>query len=154
MLFVEKVCQALAGHGVRYALVGGYAVALHGAIRGTVDIDVVIDWTLRALRKTEIALNGLGLVSRLPLSADDMFGYRDEYVKNRNLVAWNFHNPADISQQVVVVITYDLTGKPRYRVPTAAGPLFLLTVEDLVDMKRASDRPQDLADVEALERSK
>lgn len=152
MLFVEKVCQSLAAHGVRYALVGGYAVALHGAVRGTVDIDVVIDWTLKALRKTESALNSLGLVSRLPLSADDVFAFRDEYVKNRNLIAWNFHNPADISQQVDVVITYDLTGKRRYRVQTASGPLFLLAKEDLLDMKKASGRPQDLADVAALER--
>ena len=152
MLFVEKVCQSLAAHGVRYALVGGYAVALHGAVRGTVDIDIVIDWTLKALRKTESALNSLGLVSRLPLSADDVFAFRDEYVKNRNLIAWNFHNPADISQQVDVVITYDLTGKRRYRMPTASGPLFLLAKEDLLDMKKASGRPQDLADVAALER--
>jgi hypothetical protein len=150
--FVEKVCQSLAGHGVRYALVGGYAVALHGAVRGTVDVDIVIDWTLKALRKTEMALNSLGLVSRLPLSVDDVFAYRDEYVKNRNLIAWNFHNPADGSQQVDVVITYDLTGKRRYRVPTASGPIFLLVKEDLLDMKKASGRPQDLADVEALER--
>jgi hypothetical protein len=152
MMFVEKVCQSLAAHGVRYALVGGYAVALHGAVRGTVDIDIVIDWTLKALRKTESALNSLGLVSRLPLSADDVFAFRDEYVKNRNLIAWNFHNPADISQQVDVVITYDLTGKRRYRVPRASGPLFLLAKEDLLDMKKASGRPQDLADVAALER--
>lgn len=152
MLFVEKVCQSLAAHGVRYALVGGYAVALHGAVRGTVDIDIVIDWTHKALRKTESALNSLGLVSRLPLSADDVFAFRDEYVKNRNLIAWNFHNPADISQQVDVVITYDLTGKRRYRVPTVSGPLFLLAKEDLLAMKKVSGRPQDLADVAALER--
>jgi hypothetical protein len=135
-------------------VVGGYAVALHGAVRGTVDVDVVIDWTLKALRKTETALNSLGLVSRLPLNADDVFAFRDEYVKNRNLVAWNFHNPADISQQVDVVITYDLTGKRRYRVPAASGPIFLLAKEDLLEMKKASGRPQDLADVEALERLK
>jgi|GEM_PF-5334463 len=30
------------------ALLGGYAVALHGA-RGTVDIDIVLRWTLRDL---------------------------------------------------------------------------------------------------------
>jgi hypothetical protein len=154
MLLVEKVCQALASHGVRYALVGGYAVALHGAVRGTVDIDIVVDWTLKSLRATEIALNSLGLVSRLPLSADDVFGFRDEYVKNRNLVAWNFHNPADVSQQVDVVIVFDLKGKRRHRVPAASGPLFLLTVSDLLGMKRASGRPQDLADVAALERLK
>jgi hypothetical protein len=75
-------------------------------------------------------------------------------VKNRNLVAWNFHNPADVSQQVDVVITFNLKGKRRHRLPTASGPLFLLTVQDLLEMKRASGRPQDLADVEALERLK
>lgn len=139
-------------HGVRYALVGGYAVALHGAVRGTVDIDIVVDWNLESLQGAEQALRDLGLVSRLPVGADDLFNFRDEYVNNRNLVGWNFYNPDDISQQVDLVITYDLKGRRRQRVATASGPLFLLTVEDLVNMKRASGRPQDLADVEALEK--
>lgn len=152
MSFVEQVCQALADHGVRYALVGGYAVALHGAVRGTVDVDVVVDWNLESLQGAEQALRDLGLVSRLPVGAVDVFNFRDEYVNNRNLVGWNFHNPDDISQQVDLVITYDLKGRRRQRVATASGPLFLLTMEDLVNMKRASGRPQDLADVEALER--
>ena len=142
----------MADHGVRYALVGGYAVALHGAVRGTVDVDVVVDWNLESLQGAEQALRDLGLVSRLPVAAVDLFNFRDEYVNNRNLVAWNFYNPDDISQQVDVVITYDLRGRRRHRVPTASGPLFLLTLEDLVDMKKASGRPQDLADVEALEK--
>lgn len=152
MSFVEKVCRALTDHGVRYALVGGYAVALHGAVRGTVDIDIVVDWNLESLQGAEQALRDLGLVSRLPVGADDLFNFRDEYVNNRNLVGWNFYNPDDISQQVDLVITYDLKGRRRQRVATASGPLFLLTVEDLVNMKRASGRPQDLADVEALEK--
>ena len=142
----------MADHGVRYALVGGYAVALHGAVRGTVDVDVVVDWNLESLQGAEQALRDLGLVSRLPVAAVDLFNFRDEYVNNRNLLAWNFYNPDDISQQVDVVITYDLRGRRRHRVPTASGPLFLLTLEDLVNMKKASGRPQDLADVEALEK--
>lgn len=152
MSFVEKVCRALTDHGVRYALVGGYAVALHGAVRGTVDIDIVVDWNLESLQGAEQALRDLGLVSRLPVGADDLFNFRDEYVNNRNLVGWNFYNPDDISQQVDLVITYDLKSRRRQRVATASGPLFLLTVEDLVNMKRASGRPQDLADVAALEK--
>ena len=152
MSFVEQVCQALAEHGVRYALVGGYAVALHGAVRGTVDVDLVVDWNLESLQGAEQALRDLGLVSRLPVGADDLFNFRDEYMSNRNLVAWNFYNPDDISQQVDLVISYDLKGRRRQRVAAPSGPLFLLTLEDLVNMKRASGRPQDLADVEALER--
>ena len=49
MSFLSRVSKALDAAGVRYALVGGYAVALHGAVRGTVDIDIVLRWTLRDL---------------------------------------------------------------------------------------------------------
>ena len=154
MLFIEKVCQALADHDVRYALVGGHAVALHGAVRGTVDVDIVVDWSLKSLQRAEAALHGLGLVSHLPISAEDVFNYRDEYVDNRNLAAWNFHHPEDVSQQVDIIIVCDLKGKRRSKIRTASGQLYLLSLRDLVDMKKASARPQDLADVDALERLK
>lgn len=39
MTFLNQICHALQTNRVRYALVGGYAVALHGAVRGTVDVD-------------------------------------------------------------------------------------------------------------------
>ena len=40
MTALEKVCAALAQAKLRFAIVGGHAVALHGAVRGTVDIDL------------------------------------------------------------------------------------------------------------------
>ncbi len=63
-LFINKVCGALAARRVRYALVGGHAVSLHGAVRGTVDIDFAINWNLRSLQNAEKALDEIGLVSR------------------------------------------------------------------------------------------
>ena len=41
-MFIHEVCAVLAKAKVPYAIVGGYAVALHGVMRGTVDVDVVI----------------------------------------------------------------------------------------------------------------
>ncbi len=41
MTFLNQICNALQTNRVRYALVGGYAVALHGAVRGTVDVDAL-----------------------------------------------------------------------------------------------------------------
>ena len=108
MTALEKICTALREAGIRYAVVGGHAVALHGAVRGTVDIDIVLAWSRKAIAGAEKALNEIGLVSRLPLSADDIFDFRDEYVEKRNLVAWNFYDPAVLSVQVHIVITYDL----------------------------------------------
>ncbi len=151
MLFVEKVCRAFNRAKLPYAIVGGYAVALHGAVRGTVDIDCVICWNQTALRRAESALNQLGLESRLPLTADDVFAYRNEYVRNRNLVAWNFYNPKDLSEQVDIVINYDLTGQKTDIVVIGEEAVRILSRQALIDMKAASGRPQDLLDIEALE---
>lgn len=152
MTALEKICTALREAGIRYAVVGGYAVALHGAVRGTVDIDIVLAWSRKAIAGTEKALNEIGLVSRLPLSADDIFDFRDEYVENRNLVAWNFYDPADLSVQVDIVITYDLKGRKTRRIELPGGPVPILAIRDLIEMKRESGRPQDIEDVAALEK--
>ena len=126
MMFINKICRALEESDVRYAIAGGYAVALHGAVRGTMDVDIVINWDLRSLHKTEKAFEGIGLVSRLPVNAEDVFLFRDEYISNRNLVAWNFYHPQDVSQQVDIIITYDLKGKRRQRRVTEAGHIQVL----------------------------
>jgi hypothetical protein len=152
MSFLSRVSKALDAAGVRYALVGGYAVALHGAVRGTIDIDIVLRWTLRDLEAAETALSNIGLVSRLPVTADSVFRFRDEYIRNRNLIAWNFYNPQDLSEQLDIVISEDLRGKRTIKVDTRNGPVPVLSRKDLIAMKRASGRPQDLADVEALEK--
>lgn len=151
MIFLERVCKALADAGVRYAVVGGHAVALHGAVRGTLDIDIALHLTRKALRDAESALRNLGLTSRLPVSADEVFDFREEYLENRNLVAWNFYNPDDLSEQVDIVLAYDLKGKRTKRIKVGDTELRVLSIADLIAMKRDSGRPQDLADAEALE---
>lgn len=147
-----RVAAALDAAKVRYALVGGYAVSLHGAVRGTVDVDVILAWDARTLRTAEQALQGLGLVSRLPITAAEVFQFRDEYLRNRNLIAWNFYNPQDLTEQLDVVISTDLKGKKVQSIETAEGSVRVLSRKDLIAMKRASGRPQDLADIAALER--
>jgi hypothetical protein len=150
MTFLEKVCSGFNSTNIRYALVGGHAVALHGAVRGTVDIDFVLKWSKSSLEKAEKVLLGLGLESRLPISAKDIFSYRDEYIKNRNLIAWNFYNPAEPAKQVDIIITYDLSEKQVTELKLRNGKIRLLSLPALIKMKKASGRPQDLEDIKAL----
>ena len=152
MLALTRICGALEQAGVRYAVVGGHAVALHGAVRGTVDIDIVLSWTQASLVNAERALTGIGLVSRLPIAAADILEFRDEYIQKRNLIAWNFYNPKDLSEQVDIVITYDLKGKRTKRIDLEDTSIRILSKADLIKMKRKSGRPQDKEDVMALER--
>jgi hypothetical protein len=152
MTFLERVCDALQRAGVRYAVVGGHAVALHGAVRGTLDIDIALNWSRKALRDAEQALEGLGLESRLPVSADEVFEFREEFMKKRNLVAWNFHNPRDLAEHVDIVLPYDLKGRKTKRITVGNTEVRVLSLDDLIAMKKDSGRAQDTADAEALEK--
>jgi hypothetical protein len=151
-MLLLRVAKALERARVPYALVGGYAVALHGAVRGTVDVDLVIRLREADFLRAERALLTLGLQSRLPLTASEVFRYREEYIRNRSLTAWSFINPALPSELVDVVLTEDLARMTVERVKVSGQPVRVASLEDLVRMKRASGRPQDLEDVEALRR--
>jgi len=91
-MLIDRLCRALETHQVPYALVGGHAVALHGAVRGTIDIDFVIEWEQTALAQAVAALESLGLKSALPITVDEVFANRQRYIAERNLITWNFVN--------------------------------------------------------------
>jgi hypothetical protein len=150
-MFIQRICSALDKAHVPYAIVGGYAVALHGAIRGTVDVDVIITWSLKNLQNTENAFKEIGLVSLLPITAETLFHFRDEYIQNRNLIAWNFYDPANPLNQVDIVINYDLKDvHETKKIESSFGAIPILSLGELIKMKEASGRPQDLEDVKAL----
>jgi len=151
-MFIEKVIRALNKYNVTYAVVGGYAVALHGAIRGTVDIDLLIPFKLVQFPSVERALKSIALSSRLPITAEDVFQYRKEYIDNRNLIAWTFLNPDNPLQIVDIIITHDLDSMALVRKKTANLIIPVISIADLIAMKRRAGRPQDLEDICALEK--
>ena len=55
----ERVFTALADHGVGYVAVGGLAVAAHGVVRATEDVDVIPDPDPANLERLAAAINEL-----------------------------------------------------------------------------------------------
>ncbi|NNM65453.1 MAG: hypothetical protein HKL99_12710 [Burkholderiales bacterium] len=53
---LKLLLRSLNEHGVDYLLIGGYALAAHGYIRATTDIDLVVPATLQAGAKVKAAL--------------------------------------------------------------------------------------------------
>jgi len=151
-MFLNKLCGAFKKNKIGYALVGGHAVALHGVLRGTVDVDFIIKWNKKTLIKAQEVLNSLGLISRLPIKAEEVFDFRDEYIKNKNLIAWNFYNPDDLTEQVEIIINQDLSDYKLKKLGTDDGEIILLSLDSLIEMKEQTDREQDKADVVALQR--
>ena len=150
-MFIHDVCVALREAKAPYAIVGGYAVALHGVIRGTIDIDIAINWSLKNLQKIEQTLKNLGLVSLLPVDSYSIYQFRDEYIQNRHMIAWNFYDPSNPVNQIDIIINYDLTGSQIKTIYTPKGEIKVLSRKNLIEMKKASGRPQDLEDIKALE---
>src|SRR2546425_10258488 len=151
-MLLLRVARAFDRARVPYALVGGYAVALHGAVRGTVDVDLVIRLQEADFRRTGKALNTLGLQSRLPVTVSEVFRFREEYVRNRNLLAWTFVNPSRPSEIVDVILTEDLAGMEVKKLTIQNQIVRVASIADLIRMKQGSGRPQDREDVKALKR--
>lgn len=151
MFFVQLI-RALAAGRVSYALVGGYAVNLHGVVRGTLDVDLALRFRERDFVSAERVLQSLGLRPRLPVTAAEVFRFRQEYVTHRNLTAWSFVNPSNPAQLVDVVLTHDLAKMKVVRKRLDDTTVRIASIDDLIAMKRESARPQDLVDIDALEK--
>lgn len=151
-MFLFAVAEALQRRHVHYAVAGGYAVAIHQVPRLTLDIDIVVNWSKVHLKGAEAAMRDLGLVSRLPITAEEVFEFRDEYIAKRNLVAWSFINPSDPSQIVDILIPHDLSKLRTDTVTLGGRKIRVLAIRTLIDMKKKSGRPQDLEDAAALEK--
>jgi len=131
-------------------VVGGYAVNFHGYSRNTVDIDLIIKFTLSNLKKVEKILNELGMISRLPIDAVSLFKFREEYIKNRDLIAWNFYNESNPTDQVDILITHDVGDFKAEKFLVGDLEVKVISKEDLIQMKKASGRDKDLLDIKEL----
>lgn len=152
MSFLEKVCTCLDKHQIPYALVGGCAVALHGASRGTVDVDFIVRFREQDFIALEQAMASIGLKSRLPVTAKEMFQFREEYIRERNLIGWSFVNSSNPIEVVDVIITKNLADCSTISKNIGNHKVKILSKKDLIKMKKEAGRPQDLLDVSALER--
>jgi hypothetical protein len=138
-LFVE-----LNAHGVEFLIVGAHALAIHGHVRATKDLDVWVRPSVENAPRVMAALRS--------------FGAATEAVKQSDFEVPGITFQIGVEPVRIDIITNvdGVTFDPAWqnRIPARYGdvPVFAISREDLILNKRASGRPQDLADVEALER--
>lgn len=152
-MLLYEIVDAFRASRIKYALVGGYALALHGIVRATVDVDLVLGLTLKDFRAAEEALAKLGLQSRLPIRAQDVIKMREEYITNRNLIAWSFVDYKNPARQVDILIDRDLGDLDVQSISVSGRKISVATLPCLLKMKEEAGRPQDLVDAENIRRS-
>lgn len=149
-MLLYEIVDAFEKEKIKYAIVGGYALALHGLVRATVDIDIVLSLKLKDYELAEKALKSIGLTSRLPIRAQDVIKMREEYIQNRNLIAWSFVDYKDPSRQLDILINKDVSAMDIQKISVAGRKINTASLRELLKMKLEAGRPQDLVDVENI----
>jgi hypothetical protein len=129
---------------VRYLVVGAYAVGIHGRPRATKDLDVWVDATPENAARVIAALTAFG-APIAGIEATDFAQPGTGFMMGRP--------PLRIDILTKIAGLTFATAWPRRVTGSFDGiPTPIIGLEDLLANKRAAGRPQDLADVTALER--
>lgn len=151
--------RALAGAGVRYLVAGGLAVVAHGYLRFTKDIDLVLALTEDNTRRALDALAGLGYRPAVPVAMTDLVDARKrrDWIVNKNARVFPLVSDAHAMTPVEIFLEepFDFERAHAEAVQREVAPDLparFVSLRDLFAMKRAAGRPQDLADLDELER--
>lgn len=139
----EELFAAFNARNVRAVIVGGYAFAFHAKPRYTKDIDVFVEPTAQNAANVLAALDDFGFGS-LGLTVND------------------FSSPGQIIQlgqppnridllTMIDGVSFDEAWAGRVAGRYGEQPVQYLGRAELIRNKRASGRPQDLVDLDALE---
>lgn len=150
-LRLRELLDRLAAAEVRFVIVGGLAVNAWGHVRGTQDVDLVPDPDRDNLDRLASVLEETGgrvetAQGRLAASAIQTFLAAGD----RTLVATDL-GPVDILQGLPQIPPFSQLDAEAVAVDLGGTVVRVCSLEALLAMKRASDRPRDRDDLDALE---
>ena len=139
----EREClKVLIDHGVRFLLVGGYAVRFHGHLRSTTDVDVLVSNDRANAKRLCSAL--IVLMGRHPKLRPEEFAGRKRQVRLfRYGYRFEILTAAD-------GVPFEEVYERRCQASSSNLIVPVIAKDDLIDMKAAAGRAQDIDDVERL----
>lgn len=155
---IAELLQSLADADVRFVLVGGLAVQLHGFLRSTFDIDLVLAMDDGNLSRFIDVAQRFGLAPVIPVSIDALRSAQqiDQWCREKGMLAFALREP-QAGGSVVDVLVRPEVPFDELEIDGVAGELFgrkvrVASLDHLLRMKRVANRPKDLLDIAALEK--
>ena len=158
MLNAGELVGALHAAHIDYVVIGGFAVAAHGFVRATKDLDIVPSGDAANLARLAAVLRDLGaeLFGTDEFDPDEFpFDPLDpaQLAEGGNFLLLTRFGRLDMMQWVPGIDADQAYERlRRAAVPTELDghPVLVCSREDLIAMKRAAGRPQDLVDLREL----
>ena len=152
----QSLLRQFAEKNLRYLIVGGVAVNLHGYPRFTNDIDILLALDQDNLAKMAAIMKERGYEQRLPISIQEL-GDTDKVrtlMKEKGLVAYSFIHAEEPQFNIDVLVGASMEFE-KFTAHTMHADVWGLdvpvaSIDDLIAMKQNSDREKDVQDVVAL----
>ena len=157
-MYYKDIFRTLLEHKVKYLVVGGVAMGLHGIPRMTADLDIMLDLAPTNIKKFITATGKIGYVPRPPLTLKDFLdpGKRKSWAVDKNMVMFTLINPK-IPYQELDVFTENpvdfqelYAGKKIVQFGNIGIPV--ASMDGLIALKEKTGRKQDKTDVSILKR--
>lgn len=155
---IAELLQSLADAQVQYVLVGGLAVQLHGFLRATFDIDLVLAMNDANLARFIQVAKDYGLKPGIPVPIESLRNADqiEQWHREKGMLAFSLREPQTGGGVVDVIVRPDVAFD-KLMANAVEGKLFgrriwVASIEDLLAMKRIANRPKDRLDIEALEK--
>lgn len=141
---------------IRFVLVGGLALVLHGLDRLTADVDLVIDLARESAHAAVRALTEAGYRPLAPVDPNALADaeQRREWQTLRNMQVFSFWDSSNTRPTIDIILSpevaFDELWNDATVVDLGGHEVRIASIEHLIRMKAAAGRPQDLADIERL----
>jgi hypothetical protein len=155
-MYYEEIFRQLNEANADYLVAGGMAVNLHGVPRLTQDLDLLPDLSEGNLLKIVKILDELGYRPRIPekpsLFADA--AVRERWKNEKNMKVFSFfhrelpYQEIDLMFDVPVSFEEAVQNKIVKRAADLVIPL--VSIPDLIRLKEAAGRKQDMSDIRML----
>ena len=158
MIDYLEIFSQLNANKIKYIIVGGLAINIHGIPRATYDIDLLLDMNKENLEKFIFLMKKLGYKPKVPVKIEDFLSEekRKKWIKEKNMKAFSLYNSKLILSEIDVVIntTLDYEKAIKNVVYKKVKNIILpvISIKDLIKMKSESSRKQDFLDIEMLKK--
>lgn len=156
MNLFEKVFRALNKAHVKYLVVGGVAVNLHGYLRFTGDLDLLILLDEKNVRKMDCVMKKFKYFPRLPISVLELGNSKKvkRWLKEKNMKAFTFmpprNNPLEIDIIIEESLKFDTISQHKVVKTMEGVKIPVAGIQDILKMKKKAGRVNDLQDIQAL----
>lgn len=156
-MYYENIFRVLQTSNIRYAVAGGVALVLHGVVRFTADLDLIVDLEPENLKRFIQAMKELGYRPRNPVKAESLLdpAMRLQWQREKGMEVFPFVDPVQPMTLIDVFIEEKIPFREVLKdlvSVTAKGiTIPVVSLPHLKTLKKAAGRPQDLADIEAIE---